>query len=179
MLYFGLWAVYDETQHVLLPMVSTMRYLAAACVCFCWFGPATKCCAETYRLPVTLADGQTVTHTRVLGLDGDLLSPELATKNLQGADYHEWCLRWNRLALYRADQEKIPPLTVRGGVSEQTSFATGVLGTNVFRRTLGRRRTRSSSRWQEQVWRIGGYGGGPVTIYNPFVAAGQYELGEQ
>ena len=153
-----------------------MRYLPLVIFFVCAFGWNTDSRAQQFGATAALADGQKVTNPRILGLDGDLLAPELATQHLHGADYHEWCLRWNRLAVHRAEQAKIPPLTLRGGTSESSSFTIGTLGTNVFRRTRGTRRTRSTSSFRPQVWRIGGYGGGPVTLYNPFVSAGRYDL---
>ena len=120
---------------------------------------------------VQLADGQTVTNDNLLGPDEDLLPPYLATQVLAGQDYFEWCLRWNKLQDTLAERRSIPARTVRGYTSTHLSHSQRVsVGYGWWRRSgQGRHAIYSTSRHHEVTWRIGGYAGGPVTFFNPFV----------
>ncbi len=122
------------------------------------------------RQPASLADGQVVTNETILGPNRELLEPYIATRRLQGDDYAEWCLRWNKLQYYLAERRSIPPQTIRGWETNSLSFSQGYAGSYGFGRPARvTRLSNSSSHTREQVWRLGGYGGGPVNIYNPFV----------
>ena len=125
-----------------------------------------------YALPsVSLADGQTVTNGAILGPTDELLLPYVATQALYGSDYYEWCLRWNRLEEYLAEKRARPPRTLRGWATTLQGYSEGTSGGYGFvaRPTRYRNSYTSTSDSREQQWQLGGYGGGPVTIYNPFV----------
>ena len=134
--------------------------------------------SETERLPtliqrpVSLEDGQTVTNHALLAPTQELLPPYLATQALHGSDYFEWCLRWNKLQEYLAEERAIPPRILRGWTTSRQGYTEGTGGGYGFssRLTRFRQSYNSTSDSREQQWQLGGYGGGPVMIYNPFVA---------
>ena len=110
------------------------------------------------------------TSDSVLGPDQQLLQPYIATQTLQGDAYVEWCLRWNTAQYHLAARRSIPARTIRGSVSSQSSFSQGNTGGFGFRRpTRVTHSYHSTGQSREQVWRLDGYGGGPVNLYNPFV----------
>lgn len=173
-LYFARTRAYDGdlvTAFLFLEIVM-VRCLTAALLCLCVWSAAPadgQVTIDPSRKSVALADGQTVANPRILGPTQELLQPVLAGETLYGEDYFEWCMRWNKLEEHLAEQRAIAPRSIRGSVSSGSSFSVGAVGRSLFGCTSGSRRTTFSSQSREQVWRIGGYGGGPVTIYNPFV----------
>ncbi len=103
----------------------------------------------------------------ILGPTSELLPPYIATRNLRGDDYLEWCLRWNRSQQAAAAQRAVPAKVIRGRTTTRRSVSSrGVRGW--YWRSYGGSRD-STSRTREDVWELGGYGGGPLEIYNPFV----------
>ncbi len=126
--------------------------------------------AQAVRGSTILADGQIVTNEALLGPTQELLEPFVAKQILQGDDYFEWCLRWNRLQTYLAKQRSFPPRTIRGWMTRQSSFSQGSVGGFGFRGGGPVWRLyHATSQNHQQEWKIGGYGGGPVDIHNPFV----------
>ena len=116
-----------------------------------------------------MADGQEVKNKLILGPTQELLAPFVATRNLHGKDYFEWCLRWNKLQYFLASKRAVPPQTIRGIVTTRHGYSEGGTPNSYWRPPGFGHRSHSTSRTREEVWQIGGYGGGPVTIYNPFV----------
>ena len=119
--------------------------------------------------PIRLADGQEVTNPTILSPAQDLLPPYIATQQLYGLDYFEWCLRWNKLQDFLAKERAIPPQTIRGSVTTEEGYWESSSGGNPFRSSRAHGSYRSTIRSRQEVWRIGGYGGGPLNLYNPFV----------
>jgi hypothetical protein len=124
-----------------------------------------------FSLDVACAD-QTVppnaTNRAILGPTGELLPPILSTQLLGEEDYFEWCLQWNKTQYAQASARAVPPRVISGWLTNRTSYTqSGTAGGLFGRARRGSRDSTSQSRGQE--WRVGGYGGGPVTIYNPFV----------
>lgn len=119
--------------------------------------------------PVNLADGQAVTNNTILGPTQELLPPLVATRTLQREDYFEWCLRWNKLQYFLAEQRAIPPRTIHGSVTSREGYSQEIRGASFWRPARVHNLYNSTSQTREEVWQIDGYGGGPVTVYNPFV----------
>ena len=121
---------------------------------------------------VTSGASATVTNKSILGPTGELLPPTLATKQLRGQDYFEWCLRWNKQQYVEASRRATPATSLRGQVTRQSSFVQGSNSSGFFRRGGNSFRTASNSVTdsRQQLWKIGGNGGGPVAIYNPFIS---------
>jgi hypothetical protein len=112
---------------------------------------------------------EVVRNSRILDPTGELLAPYLAAQLLDGKDYVEWCLRWNRNQYTLASQRAVPPRKISGWVTERWGSSWyGTVGG--FHRHSGRQFQKSTTTGREQVWYVGGHGGGPVTIFNPFVA---------
>ncbi len=127
--------------------------------------------ASLEQLPVieSIPPGSsTSAQTDLLGPTGELLPPYLATRTLSGKAYFEWCLRWNQQQHQLAEQRRIPPRRVSGRVTQRRGFSRSTSSGGYFY-GVSRGDFQSESRDTEREWEIGGYGGGPITIYNPFV----------
>lgn len=115
-----------------------------------------------------------VENKAILGPTGELLPPALATQQLRGNDYFEWSLRWNKQQHRVASNRAVSATTIRGQLTRQSSFVQQGFANSggLFRRGRGRNVTssRSTTDTREQLWRVGGHGGGPVSIYNPFIS---------
>ena len=118
----------------------------------------------------SLEDGQSVTNTSVLGPDQDLLPPYIATQVLQGEDYFEWCLRWNKLQYYQAEQRSESPRTLNGSRGSFQRYTEGFLPGRFSRGSRIRLSEYATSDTRQQQWQLGGHAGGAVTLYNPFVS---------
>ena len=119
--------------------------------------------------PVNPKDRDVPSNQRILGPTGELLPPYLATRSLGPTDYFEWCLRWNARQYELAKERAVPPRVISGRQTDRRGYSRGWaerrrFATSRFGRSFG-----STTLSREQNWYIGGYGGGPVTIYNPFV----------
>ena len=110
-----------------------------------------------------------ITNRNIVGPTGELLPPELATRTLGEQDYFEWCLRWNRLQHALATERAIPPQIISGRLTQRDGYSRSSWNGRFFGNARSATSYRSTTRSREEVWHLGGYGGGPVTLYNPFV----------
>ena len=154
-----------------------LRYFPTLVLLGCPFGHAT---AEDFGRPQRAASmvdarGARRTDARfdnnhgILDPTGDLLPPLLATRSLSDDDYFEWCLRWNKRQYELASERAVSPRRISGWLTNRSGYARSERAGRFFGSTRTATSYQSTTQSRRQVWYVGGYGGGPVEIYNPFV----------
>lgn len=124
---------------------------------------------EADPAPIT-ADALLTSGGNIVDARGELLLPSAAARLLDRAAYFEWCLQWNRQQVSLAKQRAIAPRKITGQETTRRGSWQGTRLGGFYRGSSTRGNYRSTTRSRELVWYEGGYGGGPITLYNPFVS---------
>ena len=99
----------------------------------------------------------------VIGGNNEPMDPYFAQQQLSGKAWTEWAIAWNKQQYSQARLKRRPPIIISGTI-------TTIDGTQRSRsRSITTDYRDTKIRVIERRWQIGGYGGGPVHIFNPFV----------
>ena len=123
--------------------------------------------AEQIETPIG-ADVVVTSSGRVFDARGELLRPNAAASLLDRAEYFEWCLQWNRRQEEIAKQRAIAPRRITGWETKRRGVWQSSRTGGFYRGSRNRGNYESTVRSRQLVWYEGGYGGGPITLYNPY-----------